>query len=305
MPYQNAQDQRPGAAGSPQPAAPGYSIDDFQTWAQGRYGRQATPQELQQIGGQVGQPGANGQYTQQQWGQATNYADTLAKQQGWQGGGNTQPVQPTQTQSTPIQTSPLQSQLSSLVSQRLSATPGNVTDDPIYQQQVGAFDVASQREQQRQRAQLAERSAQSGTGASGGFNAQLNSLAERGGEQRTGFAADLAGQRLQQQEQQLQQAMAMAVAIGDQDLQRQIAEQQRQVEQARLGLQQQGLNLQGELGRGDLDLRRYLGRGQLGLGMLSTMLGNEQANNRLGFDYTQLQALMNRNAIMDLLGGNY
>ena len=303
-------DQRPGSSATPAPVAPGYSPTQFQSWAQGRYGvgPDVVQQYMPQIGAHVGAPaGPGGRYSQQQWTQAQTFADTLARQRGWQGpaGGGSAPAPPPQTPTPPATpTQPnLQEQLSQLVSSQLGQQPGNVTADPIYQQQTNAFNVANQRATDRQRAALAERAGATGTLQSGGFNSQVSNLLERQGERETGFAAQLAGQHLDRQQEQLQNAMSMALAIGNQDLARQIEQRMAANEQARIGLSQQGLNLQGELGRGDLDLRRYLGRGQLGLGLLGTLLGNEQANNRLGFDYTQLQALMNRSAIMDLLNG--
>lgn len=305
-----------GAPQQPQqPQAPTYSVDQFQQWAQGKYGRQATPQELQQIGQQVGYTG--GPISQQQWTGAQTFADQLAQQQGWRPQGPQQPQAQTPFQQAnipgpnlqPVQQDALQQQLRDQIMKQLGQPIGDPTQDPIYQQQVNAFDVASQREQQRQRGQLAERNAASGTLQSGGFNSQVANLGERFGEQRTGFAADLAGKRLTEQQEQLNRAQQLARMLGDRDLEQQLTERQQALggygQQLGALMQQRGIDLSGELGRGDLDLRRYLGKGQLGLGLLSTMLGNEQANNRLGFDYTQLQSLMNRNAIMDLLGGSY
>lgn len=264
--------------------------------------------------------------------------------------------------------SEMQQQLADLIRQRMGQIPGDMQNDPIYKAQTDAYNLASQRGAERSRGQMAERAAAGGTLNSGGFNTALNGLNDQRTQGEAGFAANLAGQRLGEQQQQIQQAMQMAQAIGDQDLQRQLAERQQQLQQAGLSLQAQGLNqqgqlaqgqmglqaqgmnqqqnqaqnqllaqlfgqqsgnqlalaglgqqgyqaqlqamlqgrgldLQGELGRGDLDLRRYLGQGQLGLGLMQQLFGNEQANNRLGFDYTQLQTNANRDAIMALLNG--
>lgn len=64
-----------------------------------------------------------------------------------------------------------------------------------------------------------------------------------------------------------------------------------------------GINTQGDLGQLDIALRSTLGTGQLNLGLLQTLLGNNQANNSLGFSYAQLQALLNQNAATFGAGG--
>ena len=56
-------------------------------------------------------------------------------------------------------------------------------------------------------------------------------------------------------------------------------------------IQEYGINTSAELDRLQQQLSRY------GLD-----LNDKQTAQRLGFDYAQLQALMNRNAVLDLLG---
>jgi hypothetical protein len=58
-----------------------------------------------------------------------------------------------------------------------------------------------------------------------------------------------------------------------------------------------GINTQGDLGQLDIALRTQLGMGQLNLGLLQTLLSNNQANNSLGFNYANLMALLNQNAV--------
>jgi hypothetical protein len=83
----------PAPAAAPAPSAPAspYSIDGFQTWAQGRYGMQATPAELQRIHGKVGPAGATG-YSESQWTGAQAEADAIARERGWQGPALTPPA---------------------------------------------------------------------------------------------------------------------------------------------------------------------------------------------------------------------
>lgn len=64
-----------------------------------------------------------------------------------------------------------------------------------------------------------------------------------------------------------------------------------------------GINTQGDLGQLDIALRQTLGVGQLNLGLLSTLLQNNQANNSLGLSAAQIQALLNQNAVGFTAGG--
>lgn len=59
----------------------GYSPEQFQQWYQGQFGSQAGGDLMNQIGGAVGAPGANGQYSQAQWDQGQQ----IARQSGANG----------------------------------------------------------------------------------------------------------------------------------------------------------------------------------------------------------------------------
>jgi hypothetical protein len=74
---QNAPPQR---TAFPEPATP-KGVSGFQDWAQSQFGRQATPQELQQIATQVGITDANN-ITPQQMQAAQKAASEMAKQMG-------------------------------------------------------------------------------------------------------------------------------------------------------------------------------------------------------------------------------
>lgn len=156
--------------------------------------------------------------------------------------------------------------------------PGDVQSDPIYQQAVRAYQVGQLRSADRERKALAERSAASGTRSSGGFNVGVQGINERAGERSSQYRSGLALDRLSARESQLNEAIKMARAVGQDDI-------ANQLEVQRLALQQ-------ELGRGDLALRSELGRGQLGLGQ-----------DTLGFNYADLIARMNRDAVLAGLGG--
>jgi hypothetical protein len=166
--------------------------------------------------------------------------------------------------------------------------------------QVTAFKTAQQRSMERNKAQLAESAALEGTSTSGGALADRIGLEQGRASAEGGFEASLVGQQLMQQREQLMQAMALAQQYGT--AQDQMALQEK-LTQLNLALQKEGmtvdadlrrraLDLQGSLGQGDLALRRLLGEGQLGLG-----------RDNLGFNYAQLQAMLNRDSLMALLGG--
>lgn len=177
-------------------------------------------------------------------------------------------------------TPPITDEVTKILMARLNElkNPGNVEGDPIYQNAVKAYQVAALRGADRERKALAERTAAGGTRATGGFNVGVQGINERAGEKNAQYRSGLALDRLQAREQQLVQAIQMARAIGQDDIANQ--------------LEIQRLNLQQELGRGDLALRGELGRGQLGLGY-----------DNLGFNYADLVTRANRDATLAALGG--
>jgi hypothetical protein len=179
-----------------------------------------------------------------------------------------------------VRTPPITDEVTKILMARLNElkNPGDVQSDPIYQNAVRAYQVQALRSADRQRKALAERSAASGTRASGGFNVGVRGINERAGENAAQYTSGLALDRLTAREQQLTQAIQMARSVGQDDIANQ--------------LEVQRLQLQAELGRGDLALRGELGRGQLGLGQ-----------DNLGFNYADLIARMNRDAVLAGLGG--
>ncbi len=157
--------------------------------------------------------------------------------------------------------------------------PGDVSSDPIYQQAVRQNQIGQLRSADRQRKALAERTAATGgTTRSGGFNVGVQGINERAGENAAQYRSGLALDRLSAREQQLSEYIKMARAVGQDDIANQ--------------LELQRLQLQQELGRGDLALRGELGRGQLGLGY-----------DNLGFNYADLVTRANRDATLAALNG--
>jgi hypothetical protein len=173
-----------------------------------------------------------------------------------------------------VRTPPVTDEVTKILMARLNElkNPGDVQNDPIYQQAVRANQLGVLRSADRQRKALAERAAAGGTRASGGFNVGVRGIQERAGEQDTQFRSGLALDRLQQRESQLVEAIRLARAVGQDDIANQ--------------LELQRLQLQQELGRGDLALRGELGRGQLDLGY-----------DNLGFSYADLISRNNRDTV--------
>lgn len=177
-----------------------------------------------------------------------------------------------------VQTPAITDEVTALLRKRLAdlSNPLDLQNDPVYQGQIREAQVASLRGADRQRAALAERAAADGTRSSGGFNVGVQGVLENQRESDRGFAANLAGDRLGAREQQLVQAIQMARAVGQDDIANQ--------------LELQRLDLQKELGRGDLALRGELGRGQLDLGY-----------DNLGYNYADMVNRANRDAVLAAL----
>jgi hypothetical protein len=157
---------------------------------------------------------------------------------------------------------------------------------------------------------LAERAAARGGIGAGGFDVDVERVAQQQAEAGQSFEAALMADKLQQQRQELIQGIQLAIGTGQQDLARQLQE---------------------KLGMTDIELRRYLGKGQLALGLFSTQLEaqlererlaqqasqfgqslglqgreldlrNQQFYDQLGFNYAGLQNQMNNAAIEALFG---
>ena len=154
-------------------------------------------------------------------------------------------------------------------------------NNPAATAQRASFDRVNSRETGRARMAAAERRAASGQLGSGGFDADIAGAEQAQGDRASGFEAQLVTQELGAQRQKVQQALALAVQSGDQNAARQLQE---------------------KLGTLDLDLRGKLGKGQLGLGLLNSMLGDKQSGNALGLGYAQLGQQGNTD-LMRILAG--
>ena len=210
-----------------------------------------------------------------------------------------------------------------------NAQTAQTISDPKLAPVSDAYRLQRQRGLERERRSLAERHAATGTRGGGGFNVDVNSALQGANRDTALFDANLVKDANDAQRQQLVQAIGMAQQAGDaqaeRDLRQKLALVDASLRQQQINVGQQlgqsdlelrrllgfgGLDLNRELGRGDLDLRNRtlsqqgaLGRGDLGLRLLGTLLQNDQFNSSLGLNAAQMQALLNQNAIAQLLGG--
>lgn len=143
-------------------------------------------------------------------------------------------------------------------------------DDPTLAPQVEVYRAQAQRGQERQRLAASERAAANGMSESG----YLDNLIMKGIQDQNfntaGFNANLLGGEMNKRRDELQAGLRLAAATGDAESAREL---QARLAQVSAMMQQQGLNLQGQLGQGDLALRWGLGMEGLNQRALEIMLG--------------------------------
>jgi len=136
--------------------------------------------------------------------------------------------------------------------------------DPIISGQVDAFRAEQERARRNYISDEAERQ-----GPYANLRGERRMGAEQVGQATSGFQAELLGRELSARRDEIAQALSTQGALlsGDQNraLQQQLAAYDQAIKEAGVGLQGRSLDLQGELGRGDLALRGELGRGGLAL----------------------------------------
>lgn len=143
-------------------------------------------------------------------------------------------------------------------------------DDPILGPQAEVYRVAQQRGQERSRRVNAERAAATGQSESGYLDNKINEGVQTQNFNTANFNANLLGQEMSKRRDELQAALQLASATGNAEAERELRNRLAQVSAA---MQQQGLNLQGQLGFGDLDLRWALGTEGLNQRALELIMG--------------------------------
>lgn len=184
---------------------------------------------------------------------------------------------------------------------KLNQGPASL-DDPALKGQADAFSVAQTRAKERARSTMAERaSADGGVGVnSGAFDRGLVGLEQAQGESEAGFNANLLGDAAKRQADEIRQYIAIAGNQINADEARKLQDKLAQLDS---DTRRYGIDKQSALGEGDLSLRGRLGEGQLNLGLLGTLLGNDYNNRALGQQGAQFGQSLDTQTILGLLGG--
>lgn len=176
----------------------------------------------------------------------------------------------------------IQTQFRDALLGQLNTNPNNVSlSDPSLAPQVRAFQDAQTRSLADQQRQLAEQAFAGGTRNTGAYGADLGALQQQQGEAIGQHNAGLIADEQQRRTQNLFNALGLGSGLITQG--------------SAQGVQQ-------GLGMADINLRNKLGTGQLGLGLLTTLLNDRQTNDRLGFDAANASMGFNQDAIIKALG---
>ena len=200
-----------------------------------------------------------------------------------------------------------------------SQTPASL-NDPALKAQSDAYAVGQKRGAERDRAAAAEMASMNGTAglSSGAFDSDVSGINERAGENMAGFNAGIVGDANKQKLGQMQNALAMMGADKNsaegRALQERIATMQNQLQRDQMAQQDKqfgtdadlrrlGITTQADLGGRDLSLRDKLGSGGLNLGLLQSLMQNDQFGKGLGAQLGMFGANQNQQALLSLLGG--
>lgn len=175
-------------------------------------------------------------------------------------------------------------------------------DSPELKGQSDAYHLATQRAGEQAREAMAERRAAGGgdfATQSGGFDQDLAGLYQHEGEANAQNDAGLVGQAASAQRDQLLKYAALAGNSLDADSARQLQEKLANLDAQ---VRREGVQSQAALGQGDLALRDKLGSGQLDLGLLTQLMGNDQFKQQLGANMGEFSATRDDNTWKTLMG---
>jgi hypothetical protein len=169
-------------------------------------------------------------------------------------------------QQTPIQAA-MQEALLKFMG-RAQETPN--LKDSILGPQTEVYRAGQQRGMERTRKVNAERAAANGQSQSGYLDNLINQGVQQQNFNTASFNSNLLGQEMNKRREELAAGIQIAQSQGNQEAERELRARLAQVSAM---MQQQGLNLQGQLGAGDLDLRRLLGMESLDQNALQILMG--------------------------------
>lgn len=290
------------------------NVGQFQQWAQQRYGRQATQDELGQVARHVGYQGNGNDINEDQWNRAQQYADQMARQQGWNGPALQQPQPQDQTYQIqpvtgrmfgPQYQNPYQQQQQSIMNAILGdGGPMNqqVQDSMFEQQKEQANAMAKQFGLMNQ-----QKAASSGFGygnsqqRAGEQDMQNNLM-----QQLLGGRRDIATQAAQVNRADRYNALQQSMGLDQQGYQQQMGDRNAQLQewlaQRQNQLENRRTSNQEEQFRRSLELefQRFMESQR----QFNQNFGENQRqfNNQLGFNYTNLNS-NNNNAFMRYLMG--
>lgn len=278
----------PGMPAKPAPVPQGGpDLDPGAAWGQlnsqfqSKFGRAMTPQEAAALKSYAGyQDGGN--VTQALMEKATQGIGAYS-------GNLSNPFGAAQAPAAAAPTDPgvgtnnlVQDELQKLL--KTGSTEGMTLDpnNPAIQAQRSAFERRNSQQTGREKLAMAESAAARNGLGSGGFSADIAGAENARAGRSADFEGQLLGQELQSQRDRVMKGIEMANSSGNAAMARQLQE---------------------KLGLIDADIRRTGQKGQLGLGMLQTLLGDQRAKDALGFNYAQLGVNANQNLLNSILGG--
>ncbi len=197
-----------------------------------------------------------------------------------------------------IQSNQAQAQqtISNILQQPLSLN----TNDPQFQTGRAQLNLEAQRQREQQQSMAAERLSSQGLNTSGAMDTAALQAQQNEGATRLSGLNTLMNNQAQQKQANLQQALSLAQGAGltqqAQDIQQSLAQLQAQ-------LQREGYSTQKGIASQSNATNLQLGQGQLNLGLLNALMGNQQFNDNLGAQIGANQAGLTQGYLLSLLNG--
>ncbi len=168
--------------------------------------------------------------------------------------------------------------------------PIPTAQDPQIAAQVDPYRAEVERQKNDYLDQQAEAA---GPYATGALRGQERMASEKAGQNVGGFAASLVGNELVARRAEIQHALdSLSGTLSDDQaraLQQKLADLDAQIKMA-------GINTAAASTAAGQDIQKSLGIGQLNLGLLNALLGNQQFGDQLGFNIASTEAGLNQNA---------
>lgn len=295
--------QPQGQYGGINPSANGvpktYSVDQYQQWAQQRYGRQATPQELQQLAGKVGYKG--GPINEEMWKKAQEESDVMARSLGWNGPsappwssepGKINPVEGRMF--GPQYQNPFQQQQQDMMRQLLGSggSMNQTMQDQLFERQKEQSNALAKQFGMMGQQAAGARGFSSGGNAAQAAQSQVNSNLAR---ELMGGRRDISAQAAQVNRQDQLNALNASMGLDQQGYQQFMGDRSASLQE---WLAQRGDHWQGQ--NYGLDNRRFLES----IRQFNQSLGenSRQFNNQMGYNYANMNN-NNQNDFMRYLMG--